>query len=61
MKPLSVEMACPLGIQNEIQAVCLEFSKCASLLDYLLFLDTTVEIELWSKDESNNNIYTVFS
>ena len=23
MKPLSVEMACLLGIQNEIQAVCL--------------------------------------
>ena len=24
MKPLSVEMACLLGIQNEIQAVCLQ-------------------------------------
>ena len=26
MKPLSVEMACLLGIQNEIQAVCSHLS-----------------------------------
>ena len=27
MKPLSVEMACLLGIQNEIQAVCGDISQ----------------------------------
>ena len=27
MKPLSVEMACLLGIQNEIQAVCIWTNK----------------------------------
>ena len=28
MKPLSVEMACLLGIQNEIQAVCNYLISC---------------------------------
>ena len=27
MKPLSVEMACLLGIQNKIQAVCLALTS----------------------------------
>ena len=32
MKPLSVEMACLLGIQNEIQAVCNGIDKKVSYL-----------------------------
>ena len=31
MKPLSVEMACLLGIQNEIQAVCRVFESTYEL------------------------------
>ena len=40
MKPLSVEMACLLGIQNEIQAVCTVYSWvsfwfCSSFVSFL--------------------------
>ena len=35
MKPLSVEMACLLGIQSKIQAVCPILHSLLSDIDYL--------------------------
>ena len=35
MKPLSVEMACLLGIQNKIQAVCVDIVDLSDLPDLL--------------------------
>ena len=48
MKPFSVEMACLLGIQSEIQALCAPFLKISKQNDQYIFLFKIHRMIIWT-------------